>query len=176
MLTTEKIEAYIQSLINLTHLTTPESFEFYLNLHGWDKIKQHFDTYIYTSPCEKYVLRIEIDFTEFQHHTFIKQAQKHQDNAFMPKIYWYKEAENISFTFMEYLDDMNMCEIYKHIEASFPQGATYVTPIKRNDIALSEALNILSTGIAMENIQSDVTPKNIMQRPCGQLVIIDPYM
>lgn len=176
MLTIQKIEAYTQSLKNLMHLNTPESFECYLNLEGWDKIKQNFDTYIYISPCENYALRIEIDFTEFQHHTFVKQAQQYQHNAFMPKIYWYAETEKVSFTFMEKLEDMNICETYQHIDKAFPKGAMTVNLEKTDDDELSEALKILSSGMVMQNIQSDITPKNVMQRPCGQLVIIDPYM
>ena len=68
MLTYNKIEAYIESLLDLQKLTTHKSVFCYLELDEWNLIEKHFDTYIYQSPCENYILRVEKDFSEYGHH------------------------------------------------------------------------------------------------------------
>lgn len=177
MLTYNKIEAYIESLLDLQKLTTHKSVFCYLELDEWNLIEKHFDTYIYQSPCENYILRVEKDFSEYGHHLFVKHAKNFQNNPYMPKIFWYSENECMNFTFMEYLQPLNKKHsAFKDFEDSFPLGAKEVDPVLTNDNHLEEALNAISELVTSQKLESDISLKNVMQRPNGQLVLIDPVV
>ena len=95
----------------------------------------------------------------------------------MPKIFWYAENECINFTFMEYLQPLNKKHsVFKDIEDSFPLGAKEVDPVLTNDNHLEEALHAISELVVSKKLESDISLKNIMQRPNGQAVFIDPVV
>lgn len=137
---------------------------------------------VYTSPCERFALKVSLHNDDVAYGTYVNISMQRQHNPFFPKIYAHLKSGNRNVVLMECLDELPMDPAANAFVKSTKERVRARIPIspecKRYPEGYAELVDDLTMLVHTFRYKCDIRSHNVMARPLPggkvQYVVTDP--